>query len=454
MPFHRTTPSFQRVTKNHAGFTIVELLIVVVVIAILAAITVIAYNGIKGRAVDSSMKSDLQMAASVLENDKTLNSSYPLDAASANGGQGLKSSGSNVLTYELKSYGYCVTVANTQSGSTYRIRSDTNTIETGLCTPQVTTLAGGSQGYADATGTSAQFNSPWSVALDSSGNTYVSDTSNHRIRKITPGGVVSTFAGSGVAGFNDATGTAAQFNNPRGIAIDSSGTLYVADGANHRIRKITPGGVVSTFAGSGVAGFNDATGTAAQFNLPTGLTVDSSGVVYLVEANNNRIRKITTGGAVSTFAGMGASGTLDGTGTSAMFNIPTGITVDSSGTLYVADMMNNRIRKITSGAVVTTLAGSTSGFADGTGAAALFNMPSEITVASNGTIYVSDQSNHKIRAITQAGVVTTIAGSTGGFANGSGTTAQFNNPRGLALDSSGIIYISDSGNHRIRKIAQ
>jgi len=180
----------------------------------------------------------------------------------------------------------------------------------------------------------------------------VTDAHNNRIRKITPADriedrVVSTFTGSGTEGSGNGTGTAAQFYYPFGVAVDSSGNIYVADTNNHRIRKITPAGVVSTFAGTGTEGFANGTGTEAQFNLPTGVAVDSRGNVYVADQVNHRIRRITPAGVVSTLAGTGTRGHADGTGTEAQFNYPTGVAVDSSGNVFVADNVNHRIRKIT-----------------------------------------------------------------------------------------------------------
>jgi hypothetical protein len=269
--------------------------------------------------------------------------------------------------------------------------------------PQVSTFAGNGAGagYADGTQGAALFNNPYGIAIDAGGNIYESDRNNHRIRKITPAGVVTTLAGSGAAGWNDATGTAAQFNQPAGLAVDAGGNVYVADAQNHRIRKITPGGVVTTFAGSGVAGWNDATGTAAQFNAPYGVAVDGAGNVYVGDGNNHRIRKITSGGVVTTFAGSGVAGWNDATGTAAQFNAPTFVALDGSGNLYVGDELNHRIRKITSAGVVTTLAGSgVAGWNDATGAAAQFNQPYGVTVDATGNVYVADFSNHRIRFIT------------------------------------------------------
>jgi len=213
----------------------------------------------------------------------------------------------------------------------------------------VSTLAGrGTGGFANGAGTWARFNYPTGVAVDSAGNVYVGDEGNHRIRKITAAKVlvVSTIAGSATAGFRDGTGTSARFHTPHGMAVDSSGNVYVADDDNHRIRKITAAGVVSTLAGSGTGGHRDGTGTAAQFNRPYGVALDTSGNVYVADSHNHRIRKITAAGEVSTIAGSGTGGHRDGTGTSAQFNNPRGVAVDTSGNLYVADMGAQRILKI------------------------------------------------------------------------------------------------------------
>jgi sugar lactone lactonase YvrE len=325
----------------------------------------------------------------------------------------------------------------------------------------VTTLAGtaGTQGSADGTGSAARFYAPSGVAVDSTGNVYVADTSNDTIREITPGGVVTTLAGTAYEpGSADGTGSAARFNGPFGVAVDSTGNVYVADTGNDTIRKITPAGVVTTLAGTAYEpGSADGTGSAARFNGPFGVAVDSTGNVYVADTLNDTIRKITPGGVVTTLAGTaGAQGSADGTGSAARFYAPSGVAVDSADNVYVADVGNGTIRKITPGGVVTTLAGAAGivGSADGTGSAALFHAPYGVAVDSTGNVYVADTKNDTIRKITPGGVVTTLAGTPGvrSSADGTGSAARFNKPSGVAVDSAGNVYVADVGNGTIRKI--
>jgi sugar lactone lactonase YvrE len=320
----------------------------------------------------------------------------------------------------------------------------------------VSTFAGGVfYGFTNGIGAAASFCFPSGVAVDNSGNVFVADSCNNAIRKITPTGVVSTFAGSGSSGFSDGTGTAARFYGPTGVAVDGSGNVFVADSNNYAIRKISPAGVVSTLAGDGPDGFFHGAETLPSAKLPDGVAVDGSGNVFVADSGNSTIRKISSAGMVSTLAGSGSLGFSNGTGTAASFARPSGVAVDSSGNVFVADTYNHAIRKITPAGVVSTFAGGVSyGFTNGTGTVASFSMPTGVAVDSSGNVFVADTGNNVIRKITPAGVVSTFAGSgTGGFTNGTGTAASFLWPTGVAVDNSGNVFVADKFNYAIRKIS-
>jgi serine/threonine-protein kinase len=268
---------------------------------------------------------------------------------------------------------------------------------------------------------------------------------------------VTTLAGSGNSGATDGIGAAASFYMPNSIAIDRAGNAYVADKGNNKIRKITSAGVVTTFAGSGSVGFADGTGVAASFFYPTGIVIDNSGDFFVADGVYGTIRKITSAGVVTTFVGSVASSnsypSTDGTDTTASFYGLNALAIDnSSGNLFGSEL--SKIRKITSAGVVTTLAGTNSnGSVDGIGTSASFYYPRSVAVDNSGNVYVADYGNYKVRKISPDGVVTSFAG-TGSYGSkdGIGTAASFNYPSGLVVDSSGNVYVSDFLNNRIRKI--
>jgi streptogramin lyase len=323
---------------------------------------------------------------------------------------------------------------------------------------------------------------------------------------------VTTFAGNGTAGLVNGTGTGAQFNNPQGLTVDNSGNIFVSDSYNSVIREITPGGVTSTVAGDGTIGYLDGPAATAEFYDPRGLAFDAQGNLYVADYGNNVIRKITPGGMVSTLAGSGTAGYLDGaTAAHAQFKGPSSVAVDAKGDVYVTDSGNNLIRKITPAGVVGTLAGYASipegtttillspGYVDATGSLAEFNTPNGVVIDPSGNLYVADQANSALRKVTPTGVVTTIAGgpaqstllnlpaaltidkqgnfyivdeagrileytssnviyilagssTVSGFTDGTGSAALFNNPQAITIDANGNIYVADQSNNCIRKL--
>jgi streptogramin lyase len=322
---------------------------------------------------------------------------------------------------------------------------------------QVSTFAGsGTVGSVNGNGTAASFYLPYSVVVDKNGGLLVSDTATNLVRKISPAGDVTTFAGGSSSGTSqDGNGTAASFSGLSGLALDSTGNAYAAEFGGNRIRKITPAADVTTLAGSGAIGSLDGHGTSATFNTPSSVATDADGNIYVLEFIGAVVRKITPAGDVTTLAGSGTAGFADGTGAAASFGQAYGIATDAAGNVYVADTGNNRIRKITPGGVVTTLAGSgQAGATDGAGSLASFAGPGGLAVDSDGTIYVADTDNSLLRKITPAGVVSTLAGQPGvlGAQNGIGTAATFKRPFGVTVDAAGNLYVADTFGNLIRKV--
>jgi len=322
-------------------------------------------------------------------------------------------------------------------------------ISPGVVTPVIDTSGSGSTAKADSLPT---FNSPSGLALDATGNIYVADWGNNLIREIATTGAVTTFAGSGFAGYTDATGTLASFTMPTGLAIDPQGNLFVADAGNNLIREINPSGAVTTVAGSDTTGYVDGLGPAAVFFNPMGVAVDGNDNIYVADAGNNLIRLIKSGGNVSTFAGTVNTGTST---TLSPFNNPTGVALGPNGNLFVANYLDDDILKVSSSGTVSTFAGrdTIQGSANGTALSATFYYPNSVAADANGNVYVSDGVNNLIRKIDVNGNVSTLAGSgVPGAIDSTGVNASFNGPAGLAVDASGNVYVADSNNNEIRKI--
>jgi sugar lactone lactonase YvrE len=321
----------------------------------------------------------------------------------------------------------------------------------------VTTLAGlaGVSGTADGVGATARFNAPLGVAADEGGNLFVADANSSTIRKVTPAGLVTTFAG--VPG-SFGPGRAGEFRRPYGVTVDRAGNVYVSDHIDTVIRKITPAGQVTTLAGtSGFTGATDGTGSAARFVSPFGVAADTAGNLFVADRGNHTIRRVTPDGVVTTVAGLAPlAGSRDGSGMAARFNAPYGLAVDNAGNIYVTDTFNTLVRRIDASGVVTTFAGvlASNGSVDGSGDIARFNEPYGVAVDEAGAIFVADRFNHTVRRISTTGVVTTVAGSAGepGSADGIASAARFSNPMGLTIDRMGNLYIADSGNGTIRKL--
>lgn len=322
----------------------------------------------------------------------------------------------------------------------------------------VSTLAGNGTAGDDNTQNplSAMFKAPYDViygVVNGDKRFYMVDRSNHKIKRISFQHGVSTIGGSTV-GFVNGQHNQAKFNQPVNIVADKAGTtFYIADTNNNVIRKLKAG-EVTTYAGNGDAGFVDGDATTAQFNKPRGLVLDNEGNLYVCDSQNHKIRKISPNGEVTTVAGS-TKGFFDGAALSAQFNNPVGIVLDAEENLFVADAENDKIRKITKDGVVSTFAGSDAGYNDGTGNEAKFRAPIAIAIDQWNHLYVSDAHNHKIRKVTPNGEVTTLAGSTEGDTNGDGLLkAKFALPGGLCVDELGNIYVADIKNNKIKKITQ
>jgi len=367
----------------------------------------------------------------------------------------------------LGNYAYTSELTGLTPNTTYYVRAyTTNGLGTGYgsvtkfttsssltaVTSTVSTFAGSATpGSGDGTGTSATFNNPQGLAVDSKGNIFVADTYNNKIREISPSGVVTTYAGDGNAGLVNGPVATAEFYAPAGLAFDSQGNLYIADVGNNVIREITTAGIVSTFSGNGYVGFVDgSTASSIEYNTPTDVAFDSAGNLYITDRGNNVIRKVTPTGVASSLSGYPNkpnAGYINGTNQGVEFNYPNGLVLDASNNVYVADQSNSAIRKVTTpDGVTTTVAG-------GVVQKTVLNLPSAIAIDKTGNLFITDESG-RILEYTTGNILYVLAGkaNVSGYTDGAGTAALFSNPQAIAVDANGYIYVADKNNNCIRKI--
>ncbi|MFA4828189.1 MAG: RHS repeat-associated core domain-containing protein [Thermodesulfovibrionales bacterium] len=356
----------------------------------------------------------------------------------------------------------------------YMNPSDPNTLYKGDGTTNknnvriITTVAGNGQNdFSGDGGTAIQASLKWpyEVVVDNAGNIYIVDTSNNRIRKVDTSGIITTVAGNGQWGHSGDNGfaTQASLRTPSGIAVDNAGNIYIADTYNHRIKKVDASGIITTVAGNGQYGFSGNGGPATQATLsfPMGVVVDNAGDIYIADTYNNRIRKVDTNGIITTIAGNGYFGFSGdgGSATQTRLTIPHEVAVDSAGNIYIADTYNHRIRKVDTNGIITTIAGNGQGGFSGDGVPAtqaMLKNPRRVTVDNAENIYIADTDNHRIRKVDTSGIITTVAGKGQyGFSGDGGTAIQamLAYPYGVAVDSADNIYIVDTNNHRIRKVS-
>jgi signal peptidase I len=349
--------------------------------------------------------------------------------------------------------------------ATWTSPNSNQVVSTG-CAGAINLFAGtgtaGSSGDGGAA-TAAQLNLPIGLAIDSGGSAYIADTSNGRIRKVTSGGTISTFAGGGGSSACSFSGAATSvfLFFPYGVAVDGSGNVYIADTSNNCVRKVTPGGTVSQVAGGGsntACSFSGAA-TSVSLSSPQGVTVDSSGNIYIADSGHSCVRKVTPAGTVSQVAGTGTAG-FNGDGgaaTAAQVNAPIGLAIDSAGNIYIADTSNNRIRKVTSGGTISTIAGGGANTAcsfSGAATSVSLNSPYEIAVDSSTNVFIADTNNNCVRKLA-AGTISQVAGTGTASYSGDGgaaIAATLNGPTGLALKASGDLLVSDSNNNRVRRV--
>lgn len=335
---------------------------------------------------------------------------------------------------------------------TYQWQLNSSDVPNGI----ITTVAGGGSGGDGGPATSASLSQIYGdVAVDTSGNLFIPDFFNNRVRKVSTSGIITTVAGGGGGG-DGGVATNAGLSIPQSVAVDIAGNLFIADHGNNRVRKVSTSGIITTVAGNGTSGYLGDGGAATNASLsPTGVAVDAFGNLFIADQDNSRVRKVSTNGIITTIAGGGGGGD-GGAATNASVNHPFDVKVDSHGNLFIADTVNQRIRKVSTNGIITTIVGGGSGGDGGAATNASLNYPSGVAVDNAGSIFIADTDNHCIRKVDTNGIITTVAGDRGFSGNygdgGPATSALFRYTYGVAVDASGNLFISDEANQRIRKV--
>jgi len=458
-----------RATGNKTGFTIVELLIVVVVIAILASITIVSYNGIINRAHQSKLISDVASAGMLMSVDQSSSGIYPATRTAVNNGKGINDDADITYTFHSAPTTFCITGISTHPGiKNYYVSNKNLSPLEGTCPEdlgaQVATFAGsGVANWADGQGTAAVLMSPAGLVGSPTGDLYFTDSASSRVRKVTTSGAVTTIAGGAGSGTADGAYGVSRFFRPQGVTVGPTNQIFVTDTDNHRIRSVNLSTTQTSILAGTTQGDQEGAGTAAKFNIPIGIVYDPiRNMVIVADSQSHRIRQVSLSGDMTTLSGQQATGGLqNGTGTAARFNYPRGLAIDSTGTIYVADSLNHAIRKISPTGVVSTFAGGgtstlgVAGSAEDVGTNARFRNPTAVTVDSAGNVYVADTGNNRIRKITPDGTTSRVAGSltdAAGYADGKDTDALFSAPSGIAIGSDGRLYVADTANNRLRVI--
>jgi streptogramin lyase len=412
-------------------------------------------------AVARDAAGDLYIADRNNDRVREVSSSGIITTVAGNGTDGSGGDGGPAIFAQLSSP---TGVAVDAAGNLYIADANNNRVRKVSSAGIITTVAGNGtigSGGDGGPATAAQLFSPTGVAVDAAGDLFIADSNNSRVREVSPSGTITTVAGNGTFGFGGDGGpaTAAKLNSAAGVAVDAAGDLFIADTQNNRVRKVSPSGVITTVAGNGTFGPGGDGGpaTAAPLAFPQAVAVDASGDLFIADTTNQRVREVSPSGIITTAAGNGF-GSFSGDGgraTAAALNDPAGMAVDAAGDLFIADQSNNRVREVSSSGTITTVAGGGTGDG-GPATLAPVAFPPGVAVDAAGDLFIADQDNNRVREVSPSGIITTVAGNgIGGFAGDGGraTAAELDGPAGVAVDAAGDLFIADRSDSRVREVA-